>query len=96
MSKGNEFTLKEAIEQLLQTYKLDGKLNEVKLMNSWEQVMGPAIQKYTRNLYISSRTLFVELSSAPLREELSYARTKIVKMLNEAAGASVIDDVVLR
>jgi predicted nucleic acid-binding Zn ribbon protein len=96
MSKGNEFTLKEAIDQLLQTYKLDGKLNEVKLMNSWEQIMGPAIQKYTRNLYINSRVLYVELSSAPLREELSYGRSKIVKMLNEAVGASVIDDVVLR
>lgn len=96
MSKGNEFTLKEAIDQLLQTYKLDGKLNEVKLMNSWEQIMGPAIQKYTRNLYINARVLYVELSSAPLREELSYGRSKIVKMLNEAVGASVIDDVVLR
>lgn len=96
MSKGNEFTLKSAIEQLLRTYKLDGKLKEVSLINSWERIMGPAIQKYTRNLYISNRILYVEISSAPLREELKYGRAKIMQMLNDAAGEKIIDDVILR
>jgi len=96
MSKGNEYTLKEAIEQMLHTYRLDGKLKEVALIQSWEKVMGPAIQKYTRGLRIVNRVLYVEIASAPLREELMYGRSRIVQLLNEAAGEQVIDEVVLR
>ena len=96
IKKGNEYTLKQAIEEMMNTYRLQGKVDEVKLLNSWEKVMGPAIAKYTRKIYIQGRILYIELSSAPLREELSYARSKMVKMLNEEAGGSVIDDIVLR
>lgn len=95
MSKGNEHTLKEAIEAMLKAYRLDGKLNETRLIANWEKVMGPAIQKYTRNIYVRNRILYVELASAVLREELSYGKSKIVRSLNEETGGEIIDDVVL-
>jgi predicted nucleic acid-binding Zn ribbon protein len=94
--KKNEYTLKQAIEQMMQTYRLQGKVDEVKLLNAWDKVMGQAIAKYTRNLRIENRVLYVEINSAALRQELSYGRAKMVQLLNEAAGANVIDDVVLR
>lgn len=94
--KSNEYTLKEAIEEMMKTYRLEGKVNEMKLLNGWEKIMGPAIAKYTRKIYIESRVLYVELNSAALRQELSFGRSKMVKLLNEEAGASVIDDVILR
>ncbi|TND08947.1 MAG: hypothetical protein FD123_1801 [Bacteroidetes bacterium] len=95
MGKGNEYTLKEAIEAMLHAYKLDGKLSEVKLIGTWEKVMGPAIQKYTRKIFIRNRVLYVELASAVLREELSYGKSKIVQSLNEECGGQIIDDIVL-
>ena len=94
--KSNEYTLKEAIEEMMRTYRLQGKVDEMKLIGSWEKIMGPAIAKYTRKIHIDNRVLYVELNSAALRQELSYGRSKMVKMLNEEAGGSVIDDIVLR
>lgn len=96
IKKGNEYTLKEAITEMMRTYRLQGKMDEVKLLDAWEQIMGPAIAKYTRKIYIDNRILYVELNSAALRQELSYGRSKMVQMLNDAAGSTVIDDVVLR
>ncbi|HET6225061.1 MAG TPA: DUF721 domain-containing protein [Bacteroidia bacterium] len=96
MSKHNEHTLKEAIEQLLKAYRLDGKLAERKLIASWEQVMGAMIAKHTTDLYIKHKQLFVTLDSAALRNELSLAKTKIVKMLNEEVGSEVITEVILK
>lgn len=96
MSKHNEHTLKEAIDQLLKAYKLDGKLAERKLIASWEQVMGAMIAKHTKDLYIKHKQLFVTLDSAALRNELSLAKTKIVKMLNDEAGSEVITEVILK
>lgn len=94
--KNNESTLKQAIEDMMRTSKLKGKLDEVKLLDSWEKVMGSVIAKYTQKIHIENRVLYIELKSAALREELSYGRAKMVKLLNEEAGGNVIDDIVLR
>lgn len=96
MSKHNEHTLKEAIDQLLKAYRLDGKLAEHKLIASWEQVMGAMIARHTKDLYIKHKQLFVTLDSAALRNELSLAKNKIVKLLNDEAGCEVITEVILK
>ena len=40
--------------------------------------------------------LYVELTSSVLREELSYGREKIIRLLNDELGREVVTDVVLR
>ena len=96
MSRHNEHSLKEVIEQMLKAYKLDDRLAERRLMSSWEGVMGPMIAKHTKDLYIKHKQLFVTLDSAALRNELSLAKSKIVKMLNDEAGSEVITEVILK
>lgn len=96
MSKHNEHNLKDAINLLLKTYKLDEKLAEKRLISSWENVMGTMIAKHTTDIYIKHKQLFVTLDSAALRNELVLAKSKIVKMLNDAVGTEVINEVVLR
>ncbi len=94
--KNNEQSLKEVIGELLKVYKLDGRMNEVRLISSWEKVVGKMIAKHTKDMYISRRKLYVKLDSSVLRDELSYSKTKILGMLNEEAGTEVIDEVVFR
>ena len=96
MSRHNEHSLKEAIDHLLKAYKLDDRLAEKRLMSSWEDIMGKMIAKHTLDLSIRNKQLFVTLDSSALRNELSMAKTKIIKMLNESAGTEVINDVVLK
>lgn len=84
------------IDQLLKAYKLDDKLAERRLIASWESVMGAMIAKHTKDLYIKHQQLFVTLDSAALRNELSLAKTKIVKMLNDEVGSQVIVEVILK
>jgi predicted nucleic acid-binding Zn ribbon protein len=96
LSKHNEHSLKEVIDQLLKAYKLDDKLAERRLIASWESVMGAMIAKHTLDLYIKHKQLFVSLDSAALRNELSLAKTKIVKMLNDEVGTEVITEVILK
>jgi predicted nucleic acid-binding Zn ribbon protein len=96
VKKGNVYTLREAIEELLKTYRLDTGIDQVKAIRAWEQIMGPVISRYTRHISINDRTLYVEITSAALREELSYGKTRIIDLINDAVGSKVIDHVVLR
>ncbi|HNB12800.1 MAG TPA: DUF721 domain-containing protein [Bacteroidia bacterium] len=94
--KTNEESLKEVIEQLLDTYKLRDKLNQVKLMQSWDNIMGEMISKRTEKLILKDHTLYIYLNSAPLKEELNYGRERIVQLLNTALESDFIKEVVIR
>jgi predicted nucleic acid-binding Zn ribbon protein len=96
IKQSNEQSLGDAIRELIETYKLSSKLNEAKMIGSWEKMVGPMIAKHTVRLNVSKRVLFVELDSAALRNELTYAREKIRKMLNKEAGEELIDRVVFK
>ncbi|MCM1066272.1 MAG: DUF721 domain-containing protein [Muribaculaceae bacterium] len=60
----------------------------------WPKVVGPHIAGYTGRIYVRERLLHVHITSAPLKEELGYAREALVERLNEGAGASVIDNII--
>ena len=93
MRHSNEQSLKEVIDELIDTYKLRGKLNEVRLQHSWEQLMGTAVAKRTEKIYLRNKTLVIRLTSAPLKEELLYSSEKVKKLLNEELGGEYIEEV---
>ncbi len=95
MRNTNEQSLKEVIDQLIDSYKIRGKMNEVKVKNIWEQLMGPAIANRTTSITIKETTLYIKVSSAPLREELMFQREKIKELMNKELGNNYIAEVVL-
>lgn len=93
--KGNEYSLKEAIDEMLKTYRLDRKLDEMRVVNAWEKVVGEVITRYTTNVRVHDGVLYVTLSSAALKQELLYRRTEIAKLLNAECGGEIIREVIV-
>jgi len=97
MKRNNEnLKLSDALKDFVSKNKLQSGLDKVKTRDVWNEQMGPAIEKYTTSLKLDGSTLYVQLSSSVLREELSYGKEKIIKMLNEALGKRLITKLVLR
>lgn len=92
--KSNDNTVSEVIELMMHQYGLSGRYREFRLLQSWSQIMGPMVANRTDDLYIRNRTLYIKLKSAALRSELSYGRSRIIELLNEAAGGDVISEIV--
>ncbi|MFD2246702.1 DUF721 domain-containing protein [Pontibacter ruber] len=84
----------ESIKALMKAYRLQGKLNEVNLVQRWEEIMGKPIAIKTKELYFKDNKLFVRLTSAPLKHELNMSKSKVVELLNRAIGDEVVKDVV--
>ncbi len=89
----NNQSIREVIEELLSAYHIEDKVNETRVIGLWDKVVGKMIARETTHLYIKNKILYVKLNSPALRQELGYARTKLVKMLNKAAGQDVISDI---
>jgi predicted nucleic acid-binding Zn ribbon protein len=70
-------------------------LYEVKVINSWRQVVGPFIATHTIDLSIKNGVLYVRVDSDALRNELSYSKSLLIRNLNEVVGREVIHEIVL-
>jgi len=92
----NEAPISDVLKQIIQVNKLQTGMDEVSVKEAWKNLMGNGVNTYTRNVVLKGSTLYVELTSAVLREELSYGKQKIVKMINEELRREVVKDVVLR
>lgn len=94
MKSTNEKTLKEVINSLLKTYKLDEGVYEIRLIKSWDKIAGEYIASHTENIFIKKRHLFVKINSPALKNELSFAKEKLVKALNDSIKRDLIDEIV--
>ena len=79
--------------QVLREQGLETPLNQKRLVDSWPEVVGPIVARYTLNTYIYNQTLYVRLSNPALRSDLSMRRQELTEKLNAAVGEQVITDV---
>ncbi len=96
MKRSNDRHMSEAVKEMLRNLGLEQKLLQVKLINSWEKVMGKTVANRTTDLLVSDKKLFVSLSSASLRQELFSVRNEICEKLNQEVGEDVISEVIFR
>ena len=96
MRRSKTISLAEALKDYIREMNLEGKLLEVNVINSWEDIVGKAISSRTGKVYIKDRILYVHLNSSVARNELLMLKEELKDKLNERAGKEVIKDIVLR
>ncbi|MCI1681769.1 MAG: DUF721 domain-containing protein [Bacteroides sp.] len=96
MKRNDAEQIGDIIRNYLRQESLETPLNEQRLINSWKEVLGPAIASYTQELYIRNQILYVHLTSAALRQELMMGRDLLVQNLNRHVGAVVITNIIFR
>lgn len=92
----NESSISEVLQQFIQQNKLELGMDKIDVEQAWKSLMGNGVNSYTQEVLLKGSTLYVKLTSAVLREELSYGKQKIIKMINEELRKEVVKDLVLR
>jgi hypothetical protein len=92
----NQSVVGDILNEIIKVNKLESGLNQISVVDAWKNLMGNGVNNYTQNVALRNETLYVELTSAVLRQELSYGKEKIVKMINEELGKEVVKYIVLR
>jgi hypothetical protein len=88
--------IENILKEFVKTNNLQSGLDKVNVREAWTHLMGTGVNNYTTAIELKHETLYVQLSSSVLREELSYGNEKIVKMLNESVGKDIVKKLVLR
>ena len=92
----NESSISDVLKVIIQDNKLQAGIDQVSVKEAWVSLMGNGVNSYTKNVVLKGNILYVELTSAVLREELSYGKDKIIKMINEEFRRDLVKEVVLR
>lgn len=83
----------DVVRQFLRSEGLETPLNQHKLIAAWPEVMGEGIRRYTGEVFIKNQTLFVQIRSSVLRQELNMTKANLIAKLNGYVNAQVICDI---
>ncbi len=72
------------------------RMMEVRIQENWEQMMGKTIARYTENIQLFDAKLIITTNVAPLKQELNYAKDKIIKLVNEMLGEPAVREVIIK
>ncbi len=95
MKKQDTSILRDIIRDLIKEEGLEDGLLRTRLYALWDEMLGVTVAKNTRNKYVKGRTLFVQLNSSIVRNQLFMMRAEIVAELNKKLGKSIIDELIL-
>ncbi|HSD13420.1 MAG TPA: DUF721 domain-containing protein [Flavobacterium sp.] len=91
-----ESPIGDILKQFIQENRLQVGMDKIDVRDAWRNLMGNAVNNYTTEIMLKGNTLYVALSSAVLREELSYGKQKIIKMINEELRKEIVTELVFR
>lgn len=94
MKRSKTEALADVLNDYLRQNGLETPLNQHRLVESWPEVVGKTIARYTGGLFIKNQTLYVKVTSPSLKSDLMMCRNNLVRLLNQHVGAYVISDIV--
>lgn len=93
--ENDSFSVKDLMQSFIKENNLSKGMRKLKVEETWREMMGPGVMAHTSSVKLQNKTLIIQLTSSVLREELSYGKDKIIKMMNEKIGEEVISKLML-
>ncbi len=94
MRKTNDKPIKEAIEQMLQVYKIKQRFDETAVIAAWPQLVGKPVANRTKELFIHNKKMYLRVESSVVKSELMLMRSQIIEKINEEAKWNLLEEII--
>jgi predicted nucleic acid-binding Zn ribbon protein len=94
--KSNLIKLGDAISELFKQQKLDVKIAQFTVKNSWKDIAGEMVAKNTKEIFFSDKVVFITIPSSALRHELSFRKKELLDNINKFCGTQLVNEIVIR
>lgn len=95
MSDQNMTTLGDMIKAFYHDNHRDNALDEHRILDSWESVVGDFIAAHTLQKTIKNGVFYVKFDADSLKNEILYAKSMLLKKLNSMADKEILKDIVI-
>lgn len=91
----NGYTLGELIKEFYRKHNRENTLDEVKILESWNSVVGEYIAYHTLDLRVSKGILYVKVDADSLRSELLFSKSILMDNLNRLVGYELLHGIII-
>ena len=91
----NNNEIKNLLNTFLKKNNLEKGLLDLEVKRAWHELMENGVSNYTTDVSLKNKTLYIKLSSPALKEELSYGKEKLIKLINERFKKKIVQKIVL-
>jgi predicted nucleic acid-binding Zn ribbon protein len=95
MSMHNLQRIGSVINLFLKENHLEKKIDVSNLHIYWKDIAGEIIANHTKRLFLKENTLFLEVDSSELKNELHFLKENLIKNINQFLKKELIKQVVL-
>ena len=95
MADPNLTTLGEMIKAFYHDNHRDSALDEQRILDSWNDIVGDFIAAHTLKKSIKNGIFYVKVDADSLRNELIYAKSMLLKKLNSKVENEILKDIVI-
>jgi predicted nucleic acid-binding Zn ribbon protein len=95
-SKGGAVGVSTALHSMLRDLGIDRTVARYDVINSWPDIVGEKIARVTVPERVDRGILFVSVTTAAWRTELTLNRTAILKKINALVGSGAVKDIRFR
>ncbi|MCI9284680.1 MAG: DUF721 domain-containing protein [Muribaculaceae bacterium] len=81
------------IDEAMKRAGLTDSLNEQRASAAWPDVVGPVVNRYTSRRFVTDGVMHVYLTSAPLKNELSFNKSGLIAAINRIVGTDVVKEI---
>ena len=91
----NNNEIKNLLNIFLKKNNLEKGLLDLEVKRAWYELMENGVSNYTTDVSLKNKTLYIKLSSPALKEELSYGKEKLMKLINKRFKKKIVQKIVL-
>jgi predicted nucleic acid-binding Zn ribbon protein len=86
----------DALQELVRDLGIATTLRQYDIFTSWKDIVGEQVAKVTQPTRVERGVLYVRVSTAPWRSELTMRRMEIRERINTALGQKIISEIRFR
>jgi Dna[CI] antecedent, DciA len=90
-----EHKIDDILKAMFKDEKVKPMFFQTKIERAWQQQMGSTINKYTQEITLNNRILFIKINSSSLKQELLFSKDTILDFANKICGEPYVKQVVL-
>ncbi len=94
MKRTEPKSIAEIIDESMAQAGLTDAMAQQRACYLWPEIVGPGVNRYTFKRYVHHGKLHVHITSAALKNELAFHRSRLVEQINRAVGSNAITDII--
>lgn len=90
----NEYTFHDLLKLVFKNCDMTEQVDEINIIATYKDVVGDLITKLTQDIKVKNKTLYLKVSSAALRNELSYKKQDLINKINANLKTEAIHTII--